>query len=43
MADLLAALALLTFAGLVVMVIALYVASAALEAAHRAKKKDNNE
>lgn len=46
MADLLAALALLTFAGvvgLVVMVIALYAASAALEAAHRAKKKDNNE
>lgn len=46
MADLLAALALLTFAGvvgLVVMIIALYAASAALEAAHRAKKKDNNE
>ena len=46
MADLLAALALPTFAGvvgLVVMVIALYAASAALEAAHRAKKKDNNE
>ena len=46
MADLLAALALLTFAGvvgLVVMVIALYVASVALEVAHRAKKKDNNE
>ena len=45
MADLLVALALLTFAGvvgLVAMVIALYVASAALEAAHRAKKKDNN-
>ncbi|MEI3507222.1 MAG: hypothetical protein V8Q32_07285 [Anaerotignum faecicola] len=36
----------LTFAGvvgLVAMVIALYVASAALEAAHRAKKKDNKE
>lgn len=46
MADLLAALALLTFAGvvgLVAMVIALYAASAALEAAHRAKKKDNKE
>ena len=46
MADLLVALALLTFAGvvgLVSMVIALYVASAALEAAHRAKKKDNKE
>lgn len=46
MVDLLAALALLTFAGvvgLVAMVIALYVASAALEAAHRAKKKDNKE
>lgn len=46
MADLLASFALLTFAGvvgLVAMVIALYVASVALEAAHRAKKKDNNE
>lgn len=46
MADLLAALALLTFAGvvgLVAMVIALYAVSVALEAAHRAKKKDNNE
>ena len=46
MADLLVALALLTFAGvvgLVAMVIALYVASAALEAAHRAKKKDNKD
>ena len=43
MADLLVALALLTFAGvvgLVMMVIALYVASAALEAAHRAKKNE---
>nr|DAE68619.1 MAG TPA: hypothetical protein [Caudoviricetes sp.] len=46
MADLLAALALLTFAGvvgLVAMIITLYAVSAALEAAHRAKKKDNNE
>ena len=43
MADLLAALALLTFAGVVGLVIALYAASAALEAAHRAKKKDNKE
>lgn len=46
MADLLAAFALLTFAGvvgLVAMVLALYAVSAALEAAHRAKKKDNNE
>ena len=46
MADLLASFALLTFAGvvgLVAMVIALYAASAALEAAHRTKKKDNNE
>ena len=46
MLSILAALALLTFAGvvgLVAMVIALYVASAALEVAHRAKKKDNNE
>ena len=46
MADLLVALALLTFAGvvgLVAMVLALYAVSAALEAAHRAKKKDNNE
>lgn len=44
MADLLAALALLTFAGvvgLVAMVIALYVASAVLEAARR--RKDKNE
>lgn len=46
MADLLASFALLTFAGvvgLVAMVIALYAVSVALEAAHRAKKKDNNE
>ena len=46
MADLLATFALLTFAGvvgLVAMVIALYVASAALEAAYRAKEKDNKE
>lgn len=46
MADLLVALALLTFAGvagLVAMIITLYAVSAALEAAHRAKKKDNNE
>lgn len=46
MADLLAAFALLTFAGvvgLVMMIIALYAASAALEAVHRAKKKDSKE
>ena len=46
MADLLVALALLTFAGvvgLVAMVLALYAVSAALEAAHRAKKKDSKE
>ena len=46
MEDLLDALALLNFAGVVVlvaMVIALYVESAALEAAHRAKMKDNKE
>ena len=46
MADLLAALALLTCAGmvgLVSMVIALYAVSVALEAACGAKKKDNNE
>ena len=46
MADLLATFALLTFAGvvgLVTMVIALYAVSAALEAAYRAKEKDNKE
>ena len=46
MADLLAALTLLTLAGvvgLVAMIITLYAVSAALESAHRAKKKDNNE
>lgn len=46
MADLLAALALLTFAGvvgLVAMIITLYAVSATLEAAHRAKKKDSKE
>ena len=44
MTDLLAALALLTFAGvvgLVTMVIALYAVSVALEAARRAKKNNN--
>ena len=44
MADLLVALALLTLAGVVGLVaMTLYAVSAALEAAHRAKKKDNNE
>lgn len=46
MADLLVTLALLTFAGvvgLVAMIITLYAVSAALEAAHRAKKKDSKE
>lgn len=46
MTDLLATFALLTFAGvvgLVAMIITLYAVSAALEAVHRAKKKDNKE
>ena len=46
MISLFAAIALLIFAGvagLVMMVVALYAVSVALEAARRAKKNDNNE